>query len=107
MHGYRAECAYSGEDALAKFEDESFDILVTDYRMEGMNGLELARKVRQQAPQMPVIVVTGYPAEEGSAEVNAWIDKHDMFPSLLDKIRQFIGDSEAQQIDSQQALNPA
>lgn len=45
MHGYRAVSAYSARDALQKFEQEDFDILVTDFRMEGMNGLELAREV--------------------------------------------------------------
>ena len=34
MQGYRAVSAYSGEDALRKFEEEVFDILVTDFRME-------------------------------------------------------------------------
>jgi CheY-like chemotaxis protein len=107
MHGYLAEYAYSAEDALARFQGKRFDILITDYRMEGMNGLELARTVRQQAPEIPIIVVTGYPAAEGSGEVNAWIDKHDMFPALLDKIRLFIGESETQEVDSRQTLNPA
>ena len=53
-------------DALAKFESDKFDLLVTDYRMEGMNGLELARLIRQKAPDFPIIIVTGYPPVEGS-----------------------------------------
>src|SRR6516165_8889960 len=60
MLGYRAVSAYSGEEALQKFETDKFDILVTDFRMERMNGLELARKVHEREPNIPVIVVTGY-----------------------------------------------
>jgi DNA-binding NtrC family response regulator len=56
MNGYHAEYAYNANDALAIFEREKFDLLVTDYRMEGMNGLELAKLIRQKAPGLPVII---------------------------------------------------
>ena len=62
MQGYRAVSAGNGEEALKKFEEDNFDILVTDFRMEGMNGLELARKVHENHPAIPVIIVTGYGA---------------------------------------------
>jgi len=98
MHGYHAEYAYNGDEALAKFAREKFDVLVTDYRMEGMDGLELAKLVRQQAPDIPVIVVTGYAPVEHCDEVNAWLEKQDLFPALLDKIRLFLGESESPEI---------
>src|SRR5258708_37543629 len=52
MQGYRAVSAYSGADALSKFEQDDFGVLVTDFRMEGMNGLELARKVHEKHPDV-------------------------------------------------------
>ena len=107
MHGYRAEYAYNGKDALAKFESEKFDMLVTDYRMEDMNGLELAKLVRQQAPELPVVIVTGYPPVESGNEVNAWLEKHDLFPALLDKIRSLLGEGESSETDSQETLKTA
>ncbi len=94
MQGYRAEYAYNASDALAKFDREKFDMLITDYRMEGMNGLELARLIRQRAPEIPVIIVTGYPPEENCSEVDAWLEKQDLFPALLDKIKMFLGETE-------------
>jgi CheY-like chemotaxis protein len=90
MQGYQAEYAYNADDALAIFECDKFDMLVTDYRMAGMNGLELARLIRQKAPSLPVIIVTGYPPTEGSNEVDAWIGKQDMFPALLDTIKLYL-----------------
>jgi CheY-like chemotaxis protein len=60
MQGYRAVSAYNASDALAKFDKETFDLLVTDFRMDGMNGLELAKKVHEKSPSTPVIIVTGY-----------------------------------------------
>jgi CheY-like chemotaxis protein len=97
MQGYRAEYAYNANDALAKFEREKFDMLVTDYRMEGMNGLELAKLIRQKAPDVPVIIVTGYPPVENCGEVDAWLEKQDLFPALLDKIKFFLGETDPQE----------
>jgi ATP-dependent Lon protease len=90
MQGYRAVSAYSGADALRKFDEEEFDILVTDYRMDGMNGLELARKVHEKHPEVPVIIVTGYGPVEGGKDVVACLPKEDLFPALLEKIKAFL-----------------
>ncbi len=95
MQGYRAVSAYNGEEALRKFEEEDFDILVTDFRMQGMNGLELARKVHEKHPGVPVIIVTGYGPVEGGQEVAACLQKEDLFPALLEKIKFFLGDETA------------
>jgi CheY-like chemotaxis protein len=95
MQGYRAVSAYNAEEALRKFEEEDFDILVTDFRMEGMNGVELARKVHERQPAIPVIIVTGYGPVDGGKEVAACLQKEDLFPALLDKIKLFLGENEA------------
>jgi CheY-like chemotaxis protein len=90
MQGYRAVSAYSGEDALRKFDENDFDILVTDFRMEGMNGLELARKVREKNPNIPVIIVTGYGPIDTGKDVTVCLQKEDLFPTLLEKIKVFL-----------------
>ena len=91
MQGYRAVCAYSAQEALDKFKQEKFDILVTDFRMDGMNGLELARKVHASSPQTPVIIVTGYGPVDGGKDVNACLSKEELFPQLLEKIKLYLG----------------
>jgi CheY-like chemotaxis protein len=96
MQGYRAECAYKASDALEKFDHEKFDMLVTDYRMEEMDGLELARLIRRKAPDIPVVIVSGFAPVEGSDEAAVWIEKQDMFPALLDKVRFYLGEGELQ-----------
>jgi DNA-binding NtrC family response regulator len=96
MQGYRAVSAYDGEDALRKFEEDEFDILVTDFRMDGMNGVELARKVHEKHPQVPVILVTGYGPVDGGKDVAACLQKEDLFPVLLEKIKMFLGEQEPQ-----------
>ena len=94
MQGYRAVCAYNAQDAMDKFQKEKFDILVTDFRMEGMNGLELAKQIHQKDPAVPVIIVTGYGPIDGGKDVNACLQKEELFPALLEKIKLYLGDSE-------------
>ncbi|HYE26460.1 MAG TPA: response regulator [Clostridia bacterium] len=98
MQGYRAVCAYNAADALEKFTQEKFDILVTDFRMEGMNGLELARQIHQKAPQVPVIIVTGYGPIDGGKDVNACLQKEELFPALLEKIKLYLGEAETEEL---------
>jgi len=96
MQGYRAVSAYNGEDALRKFDEEDFDIMVTDFRMEGMNGIELAKKVHEKDPNIPVIIVTGYGPVDGGKDVVACLQKEDLFPDLLEKIKSFLEEREPQ-----------
>jgi DNA-binding NtrC family response regulator len=96
MQGYRAVSAYNATDALEKFNNDNFDILVTDFRMEGMNGLELAKKIHTQSPQTPVIIVTGYGPVDGGKDVAACLQKEDLFPALLEKIKFILGEKTAE-----------
>jgi DNA-binding NtrC family response regulator len=96
MQGYRAVCAYNADQALEKFDQEKFDILVTDFRMEGMDGLQLARKVHAKDPSLPVIIVTGYGPVETGNDAHACLAKEQLFPALLEKIRLILGDQKPQ-----------
>ena len=59
--GHTVMEASSGMQALQILEtDPQFDIVVTDYAMPGMTGLDLAAKIRQLRPHMPIIIATGY-----------------------------------------------
>jgi DNA-binding NtrC family response regulator len=95
MQGYRAVSASSGAEALKKLEEEHFDLLVTDFRMDGMNGMDLARKVHEKNPDLPVIIVTGYGPVDGGTEVLCCLQKEDLFPALLEKIEIHLGERKA------------
>ncbi len=58
--GYAVITAASGEEALAKLKDEKYDLVYTDLRMPGMDGLEVAERVKAKQPWTPVVIVTGY-----------------------------------------------
>ena len=58
--GCSAKAAYSGDEALALIASEVPDLLITDVCMPGMNGVELAVKVRQEYPQCKVLLFSGH-----------------------------------------------
>ena len=50
-----------GSHALRVLQtDSQFDVVITDYAMPGMKGLDLANHIRQIRPMMPIIIATGY-----------------------------------------------
>jgi len=56
--------ATSGEQALQLFEQKPFDLLITDYKMPGTDGLTLAARVRELYPQTVIVLVTAYSSDE-------------------------------------------
>ncbi len=52
--------AANGEEALSLFERQMFDLLITDYKMPGMDGVALATHVRERYPQTAIILITAY-----------------------------------------------
>ena len=58
--GYVTFSAFSGEEALEVFEKSDPDIVVTDIKMPGMDGLELLKKIKELDPEKEVIIVTGH-----------------------------------------------
>jgi CheY-like chemotaxis protein len=63
-NGWQAVKARNGLDALAKLDRQSYDLVVTDDRMPGMDSLELLEAVRHNVPEVPVIVMTGHDSRE-------------------------------------------
>ena len=59
--GHSVTEAQSGAHALKLLETDSpFDIVVTDYAMPGMNGFELAQRIKEKNPKLPIVLATGY-----------------------------------------------
>jgi DNA-binding NtrC family response regulator len=59
--GFSTDCASDGGEALRKLQQDAFDVIVTDLMMEGMNGIELLRRLKEESPVRPsTIVLTAY-----------------------------------------------
>jgi len=61
--GYEVDCASSSETALDLTENCSFDVVVTDLKMPGLNGIDLIRQLEGIAPRPHFVLITGYPSE--------------------------------------------
>lgn len=59
-HGYETSMALNGLGGLELFQTQFFDLIITDLKMPGMDGLSFLREVRQLEPAMPVIILTAY-----------------------------------------------
>ena len=65
--GYVVVEANSAEDAIARFDRQPVDLVVTDYLMSGMTGMDLIRALRVARPDLPTLVITGFADAEGIA----------------------------------------
>src|SRR5712691_4818894 len=59
-HGYGVETALSGEEAWEIFQHRRFDVVVTDLRMGGIDGLELIRRMRSTDSPAGIILLSGF-----------------------------------------------
>jgi len=76
--GYHVMTACSGHDGLAALQSSHVDAVVLDYRMPEMNGDEVARQMRKVWPEIPIVLLSGYPQdvpEDMLNYVNAYIWK--------------------------------
>jgi two-component system response regulator (stage 0 sporulation protein F) len=68
--GYAVKGANRGEAAVELMRKESFDLMVLDYKMPGMNGFEVFQQARALHPGMAVVLVTGHGTPEIINEAN-------------------------------------
>ena len=69
--GYAVITASNGQEALNKLEAEDYDVVFTDIKMPGMSGLEMAERVKERRPWLPVVIVTGYGSPDNEARAEA------------------------------------
>ncbi|MEZ4394567.1 MAG: sigma-54 dependent transcriptional regulator [Polyangiales bacterium] len=60
LRGFHVDWRTSADEALAALAAESYDVLVTDLNMRGMNGIELCERVATNRPDVPVVVITAF-----------------------------------------------
>jgi two-component system response regulator FixJ len=58
--GYTVSCFADADHCLQRLQMQSCDLLITDVRMPGMDGIELVRRAKCIAPWLPILVITGF-----------------------------------------------
>ncbi len=85
--GYRVHVAADGEEGIKAFSTGSYDVVVTDYRMPRMNGVEMIAEIRSLNPQARVILLSGFVEPLGLTAENTGADvvlaKNSMEPANL------------------------
>ena len=105
--GYRVDTALSGREAFEKYAGGDFDMVFTDLRMPGQDGLEVARRIKEMNPWLPIVVVTGYgtqAAEESAKAIGvAEFLQKPLTPSIIEEVAARIMGRKAEAVAAESA----
>ncbi|BBO20110.1 Fis family transcriptional regulator [Candidatus Desulfobacillus denitrificans] len=92
--GYEVIATQSGANALAHLAKQPFDVVLTDLRMEKVDGMQVLRKCRESGADTEVVLITGYATLESAVEAM----KHGAFyyiakPFRLDEVRKVVAEA--------------
>ena len=92
--GYAVTATQSGANALAHLDKQAFDVVLTDLRMEKVDGMQVLQKCRAAHPDTEVILITGFATLESAVEAM----KHGAFyyiakPFRLDEVRKVVAEA--------------
>ena len=90
--GYQVTTASSGRAAMALILKESFDLIISDIKMPGMDGVETLVEMKKKKPQLPVVMLTGHATVASGIQglkqgAFAYVMKPVALDELLDKLQ--------------------
>jgi DNA-binding response OmpR family regulator/signal transduction histidine kinase len=93
LHGHSVTVAADGRSALAQYEREAPELVITDLTMPGMSGWDLAAELKRRDPTLPVIMLSGWGAQEEEArargiEIDRLLSKPIAIEDLLASVQQ-------------------
>ena len=94
---YEVDLAADGKTALERLRIVPYDLLITDLRMPGVDGLAVIREGRRLRPDLPVIIITGYSSEASAIEavnlgVSGYLTKPFRVPRVLAAAAKALGE---------------
>ena len=81
---------FSALDALSLFDQQSFDMVISDFRMPGMTGIDLFRQIRRSDPNAVLILITAFGTDTLEQETRHLVDSYITKPFELELLIQFV-----------------
>jgi CheY-like chemotaxis protein len=83
--GYRVFTALTGKQGIELFRYQPIDVVIVDYWMADMDGLDVAEQLKALSPKTPIIMLSGYTSilDEGLGKVDLWLRKGEGGPEQL------------------------
>jgi DNA-binding NtrC family response regulator len=66
--GYQVTAVNQGRDALEKVKTEAFDVVITDIKMPGMDGIQLLNQIKKHDATLPVVIMTAYASQQSAID---------------------------------------
>jgi len=97
--GYQVLTAPDGQSGLDIFTAQPVEAVVLDYAMPGMHGGEVAQRMRQYKPDVPILLLSAYVGlpDEVSSLVDVYMTKGEGAPALLNKLGNLLSDTASNQ----------
>ncbi|MGC8491455.1 MAG: response regulator [Syntrophobacteraceae bacterium] len=92
--GYEVETFTDSASALERIEEERFDVVITDLKMEGVDGLRFLARVKELYPETGIIVITGFATSDTAKEsfrkgAFDFVAKPFKLGDIIDSVRRF------------------
>jgi len=91
VDGHQVTTATTGKKALATFDKEEFDLVITDFALQEMSGHHLASVMKSRSPNLPVIMITAYADMLAGERLIPSVDLLLRKPCTLNKLREALG----------------
>jgi DNA-binding response OmpR family regulator len=90
MSGFDCDLAYTAEQALAMVITCNYDVILLDYYLPGITGLQVADTISTLKPEVPIIVVTGEELQERSNVIHSYIVKGEGPEVLIERLNSLV-----------------
>ncbi len=86
MEGYRVDAVLNGAAALEKLQEDQYQVILSDIRMPGLNGIELLKELKGRCPDTDIIFITGHGHIDGAVEAIK-LGAYDYITKPIDDLR--------------------
>ena len=98
--GYKVETFLNAEPAFARLRQEKFDVVITDLKMKGIDGMEVLRTIKTAYPEIKVIMITAFASLDSAVEamkskVDGFFAKPVKIKDLKECVRKLLDPTEA------------